>query len=158
MEAIKELAIEFFKSASQKLGKSINHVPEDKWTWKPSESAKSAHEITAHIAVVNLAMADNIKNLKPMFSNSKELFAWMNAEESKYKSKDEILSLLEKSEKAVLDALSAVDASTLESSTVVSPFGERALKRFIFIPEGHTSDHASQIDYMQTIWGDTEFH
>ena len=158
MEAVKELAQQFFQSAMEKVNKSLSFVPDDKLTWKPSPTAKSALEIATHIGVVNMAMADLIKNRKSTFATVPELFEWMGAEEKKYTSRDAVISLLDAGAAKITATLNALTVKDLEEGVVVAPFGERPLRRFIFIPEGHTSDHASQIDFLQTIWGDVEFH
>lgn len=158
MEAVKELAIQFFQSAMEKANKALEFVPDDKLSWKPSPTAKSALEIAAHLGVVNASMADLIENRKSKFSTANDLFAWLQSEESKYTTRDSVQALLDKGAARTLKVINALNAKDLAEGTVESPFGTRPLRRFIFIPEGHTHEHAAQIEYLQTIWGDTEMH
>jgi hypothetical protein len=156
MEQVKELALQFFQSATEKTQKALSFVPQDKLTWKPSATAKSALEIATHIAVANGAFADMIKTKASKAANLEEMLAWISTEEAKVTTLEQALALIETTNTAVVDAISSVTDADLTSAIVKTPFGDRPLKRFIFVPEGHTHSHASQIDYLQTIWGDVE--
>lgn len=158
MEAVKELAIQFFKGAVEKTEKTLSFVPQDKLNWKPSPTSRSALEVGAHIAVVIASMAPLYENRQSEPISIQDLFKHLTAEEAKYTSLDSVLALLHSGSARMIKALESIPASELESGTIKTPFGERPLKRFIFVPESHTYEHAAQIDFLQTIWGDNEFH
>ncbi len=158
MEAIKELAIQFFKGSAEKAEKTLSFVPEDKLNWKPTPTGRSALQIAAHIGVAmgGLASLLNNRGAKPI--TLEELFSGMNTEEAKYQNLDSVISLLQSGTARVIKALESVSAQEIETGSIDTPFGTLPLRRYIFIPESHTHGHAAQIDYLQTLWGDTEIH
>ena len=54
----------------------------------------------------------------------------------------------------------ALDALTPEriDSIVETPVVTRPMPFFMNLPGIHMGNHAAQIDYLQTIWGDMDFH
>lgn len=158
MESVKELAIQFFQDSVDKAKRTLSHVPTDKLTWKPSPTSKSSLEVAAHIGVANMGLAKMIENRGAIPMSIDELFAAIKSEEAKLTSLDSVLSLLDSSAEYMSKVLKEIPASELESGSIDTPFGTRPLKRFIFVPESHTNGHVSQLDYLQTVWGDLVPH
>jgi hypothetical protein len=65
--------------------------------------------------------------------------------------------MVEDSTAAVLEALDSVTAEMLDTAPL-SPFGPFPFAFWMQLPAEHMKAHASQIDYLQTIWGDLENH
>lgn len=158
MEAIKELAIQFFKGSAEKIEKTLSCVPEDKLNWKPTPTGRSALQIAAHIGVAMVGMAQLLEKRGSKPITIDELFTSMSKEEAKYTSLDSVQSLLQAGTARMTKALESIPAEEIETGSIDTPFGTRPLRRFIFVPESHTYEHAAQIDYLQTLWGDLEIH
>lgn len=158
MDAIKELAIQFFKTSVEKAERTLSFVPADKLTWKPSPTAKSALEIAAHIGVtlMSLSALFEKRGAKPI--TVQELLDQLKSEEAKYTTLDSVQALIQRGAERMTKALEAIPASAIENESIDTPFGTRPLKRFIFVPESHTHEHAAQIDFLQTVWGDVTPH
>ena len=57
----------------------------------------------------------------------------------------------------VAAALAAMTAERFAASPQ-RPFGPFPMSLWLHFPSQHTGDHAAQIDYIQTIWGDLVDH
>ena len=138
--------------------KTFSFVPDDKLTWSPSPTAKSALRIAAHTACTAGNFAMLIRYGKFPTTDMAQLFAAMNAAEEAITTREAANELLRKNTDEVVAAL---DAATPEliASTVETPFGFSApMAFFMNIPGSHADSHAAQIDYLQTCWGDQEMH
>ena len=142
----------------ERLLKTLSFVPDDKLTWSPSPTAKSALRVAAHTACTAENFALIIRDGKFPVDSMQELFATLNAGEVAVTSREQAIQLMRTNTDAVLAAL---DAATPEiiSSTVETPFGFSApMAFFMSLPGIHAENHAAQIDYLQTCWGDVDVH
>jgi hypothetical protein len=137
--------------------KTFSFVPDDKLTWSPTPSSKSALRIAAHIGISNQGMAGVVRGEKPPFSSMAELFAMIDAEEQKITTRDAAVQLIEASTNSALAALDALTPEQLGGAAGL-PGMEMPMAQFIMIIGMHMSNHAAQIDYLQTTWGDLENH
>ncbi|HPU00125.1 MAG TPA: hypothetical protein PLU39_19835, partial [Armatimonadota bacterium] len=58
---------------------------------------------------------------------------------------------------AVLAAIDKVKPDEIDK-IVETPFLKAPMSFFLTLFGSHMGQHAAQIDYLQTIWGDNEFH
>lgn len=137
--------------------KTFSFVPDDKLTWSPSSTSKSALQIAAHIGLSNEGMAGIVRGEKPPFSNMAELFQIMNVEEKKITSREQAIAVIESGTNTALAALDALTPEKLAGPAGV-PGMEMPMAQFIMIIGSHVMNHAAQIDYLQTTWGDLENH
>jgi hypothetical protein len=136
---------------------TFSFVPEDKVNWSPSTTAKSALRIVAHCAVSNGAFAAIIDG-EPMTAETfPEIKAKLNEEEKKLATKEAAIDALNGSYTVVISAL---DRMTPEkaASYVVTPFLKAPMPFFMNLPGMHMGNHAAQIAYLQTCWGDLDPH
>jgi hypothetical protein len=137
---------------------TFSFVPDDKLTWTPSETSKSALRIAAHIAVSNTGISKMIRNEDSDESMSGEqLMAMMKEMETSFTSREQVVAAVSESVATALAAIDTVNESTIGTSPM-SPFGAFPMMFWMFLPANHMLGHAYQIDYLQTIWGDLEFH
>src|SRR5438046_8504994 len=86
--------------------KVLSFVPDDKLTWTPTPTAKSAIRIAAHTALYAGRFAGMIKDRKlPASDNLTEWLAQRNAEEAAITSRTEIESIFRKGTDEVIAAL-----------------------------------------------------
>ena len=89
--------------------KDLSFVPDDKLTWTPTPTAKSAIRIAAHTALYAGRFARMIKDGKlPGSDNLTEWLAQRNAEEAAITSRTEMESIFRKGTDEVIAALDSV--------------------------------------------------
>lgn len=137
--------------------KTFNAVPEDRLNYSPSSTARTPLRVAAHAALSNYAMAKMLRGEQIEFKSADEADRHMGAEEKKVTTRAGALEMLDSSLRDLLDTLSSIPEEKL-NETCSTPFGEYPMNRMIFMPGKHLAMHASQIDYIQTIWGDLEYH
>ena len=146
------------QGAKEKLLKSFASVPDDKLTWSPSETARSAVWLVAHCGTANQAFAAILTGKPlPFPSDPKEVAEIIRNAGREITSREEAVRLLETSTAEVLAALDATTEDKLASSPN-SPFGPLPYGFWMAVPGGHIGGHTQQLEYLQTIWGDLQDH
>ena len=144
--------------AKGRLLRTFEFIPDDKLTYSPAPTCKHALRIVAHCAVTNNIFATILRGEDlPVSENPDEARAKVAAMESSVTSREAAVKSLEDSTAAVMSALDKVTAESLETSPM-SPFGPFPMSFWMALPAMHMGSHAGQIDYIQTIWDDQEFH
>lgn len=146
-----------FTRATDRLKKAYAATPDDKINWSPSPTARTATEIAAHSAMSIKGMQGWFAGEPFPFESTKALDDYCRAEESKFKTREQVLSLLEENSAnfhAFLDSLSQEKLA----STFDTQMGSFPMTSAITFPADHIRSHAAQIDYIQTIHGDREMY
>ena len=158
LDTSKTAAAQTAKEACDYLLKTFSFVPDDKLNWSPSESARSALQQVAHCALANEFFAELIRNrpveLPVDLSGFRDFQRKMEAE---FTDRQSAADRLASSTDVVVRAISDVDES-LYSQSPSSPFGPQPMEFWMHLAGAHMRSHASQLDYLQTIWGDTQDH
>lgn len=136
--------------------RGLSFVPADKLTWSPTPTAKSALQIAAHCAGYSGAFADIIRAGK---------FAWTLEEfQGQVRARIQSITTLEQAQamlrKGIADSIEALDTVKPQQigSMIEAPHGQAPFTFFLTLPAFHLEGHSSQIDYLQTCWGDQEVH
>jgi hypothetical protein len=139
--------------------RNFSFVPDDKLTWTPTPTAKSAIRIAAHTALYAGRFARMIQDRKLPGSDSiSEWIAQRDAEEAAITSRAEIERIFRKGTDEVIAALDALTPEATDA-TLESGFGWSMPMTFLMnLPGWHATLHAGQIDYLQTCWGDQEVY
>jgi len=139
--------------------KVFSFVPDDKLTWTPTPTAKSAIRIAAHTALYAGRFARMINDRKlPSSDNLAEWLAQVNAEEAAITSRIEMESVFRKGTDEVIAALDSMTPEAIGTS-LDSGLGWSMPMTFLMnLPGLHAMSHAAQIDYLQTCWDDQEVH
>lgn len=150
------------KSAVEGMGeflKDLSFVPDDKLTWTPTPTAKSAIRIAAHTSLYAARFARMIRERElPGGADLDKWLAQRNAEEAAVTSRAEVESIFRKGTDEVLAALDSLTPEAIETS-LESGLGWSAPMTWLMrLPGLHAISHAAQIDYLQTCWGDQEVH
>lgn len=137
--------------AMARLHDTFSHIPEDKLHFKPTENAKSPLHIAAHTGLTNRFFANVLSTGElpdpSLLANLRQIGL---EQEAPYVSRQQVLELLESSHKEMKEAYDNVSIPALE--------GNPRLQFFATLPAYHTVNHAAQLDYIQTLWGDFENH
>ena len=155
IESCKSLAVE----GMEEFLKTFSFVPDEKLTWTPTPTAKSAIRIAAHTALYAGRFAGMISTRKlPPMDNLAEWTARKNAEEAAITSREDVEAIFRRGTDEVLVAL---DSLTPEAIAAPLDFGVGYSPPMTFLmnlPGTHALSHAAQIDYLQTCWDDQEVH
>jgi hypothetical protein len=158
MESPSEQAKFVAGQAYERLMKTFAAVPDDKLTWSPAPTSKSALQIAAHCGFSNQFLAGVIQGETSHIPGSmKEMEEGIKQKLATITSRAKALDLLSDSIAKVNAALDNVTTEALQTQ-VTLPFGQMPMAFLIFAPGTHMQTHAAQIDYIQTIWGDTAMH
>jgi hypothetical protein len=142
------------ESCTNRFLATFSHVPDDRLNWSPSETAKTPLQMAAHAALSNFAFAMFIK-MEPLTNmpGPEE----RKKRESEIDSREKLQAVLAESTKAALAAMDTVTDETI-GMDVPSPFFTAPMPFWMDLPSRHIDNHAAQIDYIQTIYGDMEWH
>lgn len=143
-------------SAMDMFLRNLGHVPEDKLTWSPCPTAKSALQIAAHVAGYSGGFAMVIRE-GAMPTKVEDFLAPINARIDAIQTVQQAEEVLREGIADTLAALDTVRPDQFESS-VETPIGTTPFLFFMTIPSTHLVLHTGQIDYLQTCWGDQEIY
>jgi hypothetical protein len=146
-----------FSRASSRIANDLTKTPDDKLNWSPSESARNPIQLVAHAAMGTTGITGMLAGKPFPFSSMQELDTAMRKQEKEFTSREQALELLEQSSN---DFLAWLDTLTEEqiASTITLPFGPTAMAAAITFPADHLRCHASQLEYLQTTYGDYTMH
>jgi hypothetical protein len=146
------------KAAAERLLKTFSFVPDNKLSWTPSKTARSSLGIVAHCCMANQMFAKILRgeSVSPM-PTLQQIHEMSQKFEATIHDRAEAVRQLEASCEEVVAALGTMTADRFATSPV-SPGGEIPMAVWMSLPSMHTGGHATQIDYLQTIWGDVADH
>ncbi len=150
MPSLKDIAKGGTMHEAELIVKDAKYIPEEKFAFCPMGCAKTAQAILREIASGNVMLARAIKGEGPdaEFSARVEQAADMNA----------LGELVMESAKIVCDAIDSIPDADLDK-VVTMPWGASfPLFTAIFLPTSHMTYHDGQINYIQTLLGDSTFH
>ena len=146
------------EQAKARLLKTFEFVPEDKLTWAPSDTCRNPLWIVAHCGVSNDAFAAILRGEQlPVPSDKAEQAKRIWEGGKDVRTREAAIALVEQNTARVLQALDRVTPE-MAASNPPSPFGPVPFTFWMQLPADHMDGHASQIDYIQTIWGDLQNH
>lgn len=150
MPSIKEIAKSGVMQQAELLVKDTKFIPEEKFAFCPLGCAKTAKDILAEIANGNIMFADVFTG-----AESDESFGKRVAQASTLADLGELVM---ESAAAVVDAIDSLDEADLDRE-VKMPWGATfPLWQAILLPVSHMTYHDGQINYIQTLLGDSGFH
>jgi len=148
-----------FLQAKGGLCNAFASTPDDRLNWSPSPTSRTPIQQVSHAAyaiknIHNFLIGD----LFPIESTV-EADQYFREQDSKFSTRDEALALLEQNCDgfvAYLDSLTPDQLATM----IKLPFklGEAPVGIAITFPASHTQWHQAQIEYIQTIYGDHDWH
>lgn len=148
-----ESAINQIHACSTRFLVTFRAVPDDKLDWSPAEGAKTSREIMRHMITSHYAMAQTFTGT-PLIE---DMAAWEAAHEADFADRAALEKLFEEATEKVCAQLRNVDPATLSELTG-PPHMQLPRAFWINLPARHADMHGGQIDYLQTCWGDQEFH
>jgi hypothetical protein len=159
MQDIIERAKTEFLHAKSRMSRALETTPDERLNWSPSPTARTPIQQVAHAAKA-------VKNMKETFDgNTFQAESTAEAEqrfrewEIQFSTREEVIDLLERNSAEYLAWLDTLTPDRL-NSMVKLPFnlGEAPMMACLSFPPAHTHGHASQMEYIQTIYGDQDWH
>ncbi len=156
-DSISQAKAEFVR-AKERMARALATTPDDKLNWSPSPTARTPLQQVAHGAGA-IAGIQGMLTGKPFpFANTAEFDAALRSDEKEYSTREQVLSLLEQNSAEYLAWLDKLTPEQL-ASTFQVPFGPPTPMAIgITFPAYHLSCHIAQMDYIQTIYGDHDWH
>jgi uncharacterized damage-inducible protein DinB len=147
-----------FRTVRANTIKSAEDIPENKYDFRPSPEGRTIAQTIAHIAVgpsFQLAVHQNkVTDLKTM--NFMELFAKFGAEETKPRTKAELIAFLKSEGEKFATFVENLPPAFLEESVAMPPGAEPASKsRFemLLSPKEHEMHHRGQLMMLERMVG-----
>lgn len=143
--------------ASGMLLKTFEFVPDDKLTWSPSDTARSALWIVGHCGQANRAFAQGMRGeaFPRMDMAQFGQMVWNAGRD--IKSREETVRSVQESTAEILAALDGLTPEKIAGS-VQTAMGPMPMSFWMTFADGHMMGHACQVEYLQTIWGDQQNH
>ena len=138
--------------------RTFAYVPDDKLSWSPSEHARSALWLVGHCGEANRAFATFLRGeTMPMTGDPAQASAAIRNAGRDVRSREEAERSVRESSDDMLTALDGVTEERMGSLSQ-TPFGPMPFTIWIEAARTHMGNHARQLDYLQTIWGDLTDH
>ena len=154
----KDLILNLLQSGQQDLIRTFNAVPDDKLNWAPLDKGRTAFDAFSEVAQtcqMIAALAESRGETKP----SPQMFAQMKAERANW-TKDDALAAMNTNAAALYTALGTLSDDDL-AQPVTMPMGggmTMTLGAWIMMAYRSFISRFAQINYIQTLYGDTESH
>jgi hypothetical protein len=143
-------------ATKNRLLNTFSFVPDEKLNFTAAESCKSPLRIVAHCGLSNhfFLMIIRGEELPPM---TPELMEAATAREKAITTREAAIAAVEESTAAVLAALDELTPEQV-ASVVETPIFTAPMAFWMNLPGRHMDNHAAQIDFIQTCWGDMDWH
>lgn len=153
---ISEAKAEFIRS-KERMVRALATTCEDKINWSPGPCARTPLQLVAHSAMGVSGIQGMLVGKPFPYADIVEADAAWRAAEKEFTTSEQVLSLLEQNSAEYLAWLDTLTSEQL-ASTLQLPFGSFPMAAAITFPADHMRNHAAQIDYIQTVYGDQNWH
>jgi hypothetical protein len=150
MPSIKDIAKGGLMHAAETIVKDAKYIPEDKFCFCPMGCAKTAEAILREIAVGNVKLATAIKGEEPS--------AEFEAKAGQATTIDALGALVMESAGIACAAIDTIADEDMEKLAKMPWGASFPMFVAIFLPSQHMTYHDGQINYIQTLLGDSTFH
>lgn len=154
----KDLILNLIQTGEQSLIRTFNAVPDDKLKWAPLDQGRTALDAfsdAAQTCQMITKMIESKGEMKP----SPQMFAQMRAERANW-SKDDALAAMNTNSAAFYTAFGTLSEDDL-AMPITMPMGggtTMPLGAWIMMAYRTFISRFAQINYIQTLYGDTESH
>ncbi|MEI8282095.1 MAG: DinB family protein [Armatimonadota bacterium] len=155
MNAQIESAINDLTNAKDLMVRALANTQDDRVTWSPGGTARTALQIVTHSAFSLDFISTMLKGSPYPTPTMAEADAEFLEMERPYNTRELALGLLEKNYQKYVETLKGFDQSDFDTM-IDMPFklGSVPLGAILAVGALHTRTHTSQIEYLQTIYGD----
>jgi len=157
-ELIKRTKQEFEWSRDRMLG-LLKDTPDDKLNWSPSPTARTPLAIVTHSARSLHHITEMLKGRPFGVSTTAVADEGFRQEEQEFTSRDKVVEIFEENAKAYVDWIDTLTEEGL-NDPITFPFGlgTGTVSYGMNAAARHTEAHIAQLEYIQTIYGDHNWH
>lgn len=152
-------AKQVFQMSVDRVRRILERTPDDRLLWSPAPTARTLLAQVVHIS-------NSIHHIHTAMMGSRYATPTMEEADAEFLAleltiiaREDALTLLEENSGAFMAWLDGLSAERL-SDMVPLPFdlGEAPLEFMLMMPTWHTNNHAAQMDYIQTCYGDRSWN
>ena len=154
----KDLILNLLQSGEQSLIRTFQAVPDDKLEWAPLDQGRTALDAFGD-AAQTCQMVTGLIQSKGEQKPSPQMFAQMKAERANW-SKDDAMSAMKTNSAALYQAIEGLSEDDL-AMPITMPMGggmTMPLGAWVMMAYRTFVSRFAQINYIQTLYGDTESH
>ncbi|MBX3117594.1 MAG: DinB family protein [Fimbriimonadaceae bacterium] len=150
---------EEFLRAKAGIERALATTPDDRINWSPAPTARTPIQLVAHAAWAVQSMHGMLQGQTFAVPTTAQADREFREWEKPFSTREEVLKLLEENSLAFLNWLENVGEWELDS-TITFPFGMGEAPMHTVLPfmAGHIDWHTAQIAYIQTVYGDQDWH
>ncbi len=154
-----DAAIAELERTTQRVLVLVDKTPDEKLFWKPSPSSRSIGAIVAHAAHALENIAMQLQGTPFPILASAEANAHFLAHDATFSEREPLVRYFEAARDGYIACLNSFQRDDLDR-LVMMPFGlgEAPLRYFMTAGNQHTQSHIPQIEYIQTLYGDHDWH
>ena len=154
----KDLIRNLLQSGQDGLTRTFGAVPDDKLNWKPLDNGRTALDLYGE-AAQTCAMVTRLLQSKGEQKPSPEMFRQMAGERADW-TKDVALAAMNSNAAALYEALDSVSEEELAMPVTMPMGGGMTMPLGAWVMMAYRTFIArfAQINYIQTLYGDTESH
>lgn len=154
LPTFRESLVVQLRSAGETYLRDLGHLSADKLGVSPGGAARSALLFTAEVASFNMLIAQLIRGESPALPSAEERAAYEATVTDHASAQGAVTASVD----ALVAAIEGADDTQL-ASEITAPWGSKiVLYRLAIIAVQHMAYHDGQINYIQTLFGDTEEH
>lgn len=147
-----------FVRTKERMAHALATTPNDKLQWSPSATARTPLQQVAHGAMSISGIQGMLVGKPFPYADTAEYDTVLRVAEKEFATREQVLGLLEQTSSEYLAWLDTLTPEQF-ASTVHPPFGSPVPMAIgITFPVYHLSSHIAQMDYIQTIYGDHDWH
>ncbi len=137
----------------------LDATPDDWLLWKPSASSRSIMEIVAHSAHALGNIVMQMRGTPFSVATSGEANEGFLAHDRAFTDREQARSYLNEKCDEYVEFMTSLEEEDLDRS-VAMPFGlgQAPIRMFMTAGKQHTLGHIAQIEYIQTMYGDHDWH
>lgn len=157
-ETVKRAKDAYLRAKSQ-LCSAFAVISDEYVNWSPAETARTPAQIVAHCAASVRYIQQQMDGTPFAPATTAEADAMFREWERGFQTRAQALALLEEVSEQYVAWLDALTVERL-ASVVALPFGLGAIpvEAFLGAAPDHTRGHAAQLEYIQTLTGDRDWH
>mgnify|MGYP001396299109 CR=1 FL=1 len=158
MDPIEHAKEELVQSAARLLS-LVDETPDDRLFWKPSPTARSIGEIVAHCAHAMNNIAPQMMGTPYAIATSSEANRTFLEHDRQFSDRANVVRYFEEARNGFIGHLDRFSLDEVDR-LVTMPFGmgQAPVRLFMEAASNHTKGHIAQIEYIQTLYGDHDWH
>jgi hypothetical protein len=157
LETVEQAKQEFLRTKAR-LERLFEETPEDRINWSPSPSARTPVRLVAHSAMAIGYITQQMSG-QPFDLTLEAADRHFREYEAGFSTRDQALSALNESSDKLLNLYESLTPERLDQVAQL-PFGlgHMPVSMWLTVPARHTESHIAQLEYIQSIYGDLDWH